>query len=189
MKNLKFIAAIGVAAICMGSCSKPKILEGTAVEVSTNTLTVTDLNGNIVTFVTADAEKECPAGIKPGSPVTISYKDEIRDSFGTAWKVAAPANYNYLVGSWIQTYPVVPDGITQGFRLLENGAAESINMATLVYESWKVQGNELTLSGHSIGNGQTIDFSEVWTIERVDEQTLSIRLGDNNMCYERESDM
>lgn len=186
MKNLKFIAAIGVAVICMGSCSRPKILEGTAVEVSTNTLTVTDRKGNIVTFVTAGAEKECPAGIKPGSPVTISYRDEIKDSFGTAWKVTAPANYNYLVGSWIQIYPVVPGGITQGFRLLENGAAESINMATLIYDGWRVQGNELTLTGHSIGNGQTIDFSDVWTIERVDGHALTIRLGDDSMCYERE---
>ncbi len=184
MKRLTIIAAAMAAATGLGSCSQPNVLEGTVAEVTTNTVTVS-CDDSIVTFGTFDAEKDCPGGLHIGSPITVSYKGEIHDGFATACRLSAPANYNFLAGSWLQTYPV--SDVEQGFRLLTDGSAESINMATLVYTGWSVDGDKLTLSGKSIGNGQTIDFTETWTIEKVNELVLNICQGKMRMSYKRES--
>lgn len=46
--------------------------------------------------------------------------------------------------------------LKQGFVLEADGKASSVNMATLVYGSWKLEGRRLILSGRSLGNRQTI---------------------------------
>lgn len=58
-------------------------------------------------------------------------------------------------------------GKVQGFRLEEGGKASSINMATLVYEGWKRDGDVLTVSGKSVGNRQTIPFTENFRIVKL----------------------
>lgn len=68
-----------------------------------------------------------------------------------------------LAGSWVMPVPGQP-GKVQGIRLEEDGKASSINMATLVYEGWKRDGDVLTVSGKSIGNGQTLSFEEKFRI-------------------------
>lgn len=64
-----------------------------------------------------------------------------------------------LTGDWIEPVPGNTN-TTQGFSLKENGEATSINMATLQYKSWAQEDNRLILSGESIGNHQTISFSD-----------------------------
>ena len=64
-----------------------------------------------------------------------------------------------LTGDWIEPVPGNTNTI-QGFSLKENGEATSINMATLQYKSWAQEDNRLILSGESIGNQQTISFSD-----------------------------
>lgn len=79
-----------------------------------------------------------------------------------------------LPGTWVQPVPGMP-GQVQGVVLEEGGKASSVNMATLVYETWNKKGDTLTLTGKSIGNGQTIDFTSEMKIENVngDELVLS----------------
>ena len=60
MKCLAIIAAAMAAATGLGSCSQPNVLEGTVVDASTNTVTVS-CDDSIVTFGTFYAEKDCPA--------------------------------------------------------------------------------------------------------------------------------
>ena len=54
-------------------------------------------------------------------------------------------------GKWLQPVPGMA-GAVQGVWLEDGGKASSINMSTLVYESWSRRGSELVLQGKSIGN-------------------------------------
>lgn len=82
-----------------------------------------------------------------------------------------------LEGNWVQPVPGL-EGQTQGMSLQTGGAASSLNMATLLYESWSVSGNTLTLTGTSVGNGQTIEFTQTYRFSMPDENTL-ILTGEN----------
>lgn len=79
-----------------------------------------------------------------------------------------------LAGSWVQPIPGMEDQI-QGFTLDKDGRAESVNMATLVYEEWEHKGNQLILRGKSIGNGQTIVFDEIYVIKRLTRRELVLQ--------------
>lgn len=82
-----------------------------------------------------------------------------------------------LEGNWVQPVPGL-EGQTQGMSLQSGGAASSLNMATLLYESWSISGDTLTLTGTSVGNGQTIEFTQTYTFSMPDENTL-ILTGEN----------
>ena len=161
------------------SCRHPqRVVEGTVDDASMNTVTVRTADGEIITFGTSYADRDCPAGLLVGSPVAIVCDGEVENGFGTAKKISAPADYNSLVGAWVQPNPIDAEQV-QGFYLYVEGEAGSINMSTLVYEHWSVADGVLMLSGKSIGNGQTIDFSEKWNIEHLDACELVIRQGDH----------
>lgn len=63
--------------------------------------------------------------------------------------------------------PINPEGV-MGIDILIEGQAQSINMATLRYTSWELQGEagKILLKGQSVGNGQTIDFTETGIIAK-----------------------
>lgn len=82
-----------------------------------------------------------------------------------------------LEGNWVQPVPGL-EGQTQGMSLQAGGTASSLNMATLLYESWSISGDTLTLTGTSVGNGQTIEFTQTYTFSMPDENTL-ILIGEN----------
>ncbi len=87
-------------------------------------------------------------------------------------------------GTWVEPIPGM-DG-EQGFSLEKGGRAESVNMATLKYETWSRKGDRLILTGQSIGNGQTLQFSDTLRIEKLDEQTLMVeRSGGGKFTYRR----
>ena len=65
--------------------------------------------------------------------------------------------------------------IVQGINLNADGTASSIGMETLKYEQWKVDGKTITLKGKSIGNGQTIDFTD--TLDIIEISPNSLKLG------------
>ena len=79
-----------------------------------------------------------------------------------------------LAGSWVQPIPGMEEQI-QGVSLVKGGKAESINMATLVYERWEHKGNQLILHGKSIGNGQTIVFDEIYVIKKLTREELVLQ--------------
>lgn len=80
-------------------------------------------------------------------------------------------NNESISGIWTQPIPG-QEGRTQGMMLNENGTASSVNMATLQYESWKKVGDQLILTGKSIGNHQTISFTDTLTIHRLTVDSL-----------------
>ena len=70
------------------------------------------------------------------------------DSVGVSTGKESKISTTELIGSWI-----IDDQYQAGFKLKENGIAESINMATLPYSKWELKDNLLLLHGLSIGNG------------------------------------
>ena len=81
-----------------------------------------------------------------------------------------------LVNTWLEPVPA-QFGRQQGFILDEDGSAESVNMATLEYESWQVADRKLTLRGRSIGDGGTFPFEEVWNVVMVSKKKLVLQRG------------
>lgn len=90
-------------------------------------------------------------------------------------------------GKWLQPVPGMA-GAVQGVWLEDGGKASSINMSTLVYESWSRRGSELVLQGKSIGNGQTIDFSESYQIKKLTDRELVLQDGKAVLQFSRGSD-
>ena len=52
---------------------------------------------------------------------------------------ACGGNSASIVGSWVEPVPGL-EGQVQGIKMEEGGVASSVNMATMVYESWKQEG-------------------------------------------------
>lgn len=90
-----------------------------------------------------------------------------------------------IVGEWTQPVPGMED-MTQGFALEQGGTASSINMATLQYEKWERQGDLLILSGKSIGNVQTLDFSDTMRIDLLTDTELTLTKGNLTLEYTRQ---
>lgn len=91
-----------------------------------------------------------------------------------------------LAGSWVQPIPGMEDQI-QGIKLDKGGRAESINMYTLLYESWQHKGNQLILQGKSIGNGQAIDFEVIYVIKKLSRDELVLQAeGEEEQVFERQ---
>jgi hypothetical protein len=84
-----------------------------------------------------------------------------------------------LIGSWVQPNPINSKEV-QGFTLLENGEAKSINMATLLYEKWWINNNELFLVETSIGNHQQSTDTSSYKIIKLDSHNLSIKYGNGS---------
>lgn len=84
---------------------------------------------------------------------------------------ACGGNSLSVVGAWVEPIPGM-EGQVQGIEMKEGGKASSVNMATLVYETWVQDGDQLILSGKSIGNGQTIEFTDTMAIKKLTADSL-----------------
>lgn len=87
-----------------------------------------------------------------------------------------------LLGCWTQPIPGQPQHI-QGMELMPDGSARSINMHTLLYTGWSLNGNRLTLKGKSIGNGRSSLFTTTSTIDSLSKTTLILNTDGNRETY------
>lgn len=88
-------------------------------------------------------------------------------------------------GRWVQPIPGMEQE-EQGFVLEKGGAASSINMHTLLYEHWELAGERLILQGKSLGNGQTIAFSDTLLLKSVGADSLVLQKGQLLLRYRRD---
>lgn len=177
MKNVKtFLAVLTLIGLTACADKGPKSIEGVISDATMNTLTVKAKSGDIYTFSTLDADKSDANGLLLGAPVVVDYSGRLEE--GTAaTKVSTDPTYAEAVGKWTMPDPIDPEGV-MGVWIRVEGEAESINMATLVYTSWELQGeaNKIRLKGQSLGNGQTIDFTQTGVIAKnaAGDYTLTI---------------
>lgn len=98
---------------------------------------------------------------------------------------ACSSNSTSIIGAWVEPVPDM-EGQVQGIKIEEGGVASSVNMATLVYESWKQEGDKLILTGKSIGNGQTIEFTDTMGIKKLTADSLVLTNRGMEMRYAKQ---
>lgn len=94
-------------------------------------------------------------------------------------------NKKQFVGNWIEIMPANPM-IVQGITLNEDGTASSIGMKTLLYNKWELNKESIILWGQSVGNGQTIDFSDTMNVVKITPDSLTLgKFGMYQISYYR----
>lgn len=176
MKRMKImVAAIALCGLAACSDNTPKSFTGTITDASMNTVTVENAEGTF-TFSTMNADKSEANGLLPGAPVVVDYTGKLEDG-AAATKIATDPTYAEAIGRWTMPDPIDPEG-AMGVEIRIEGVAQSINMATLVYTSWELQGeaDKILLKGESIGNGQTIGFTETGVIAKDAEGKYTLTI-------------
>lgn len=92
---------------------------------------------------------------------------------------------NSIEGKWVEPIPGMEDRM-QGINIEKGGKASSINMATLQYEKWEKKGDKLILTGKSIGNHETMAFTDTLIIENLTENDLTLKKGDLTINYKKQ---
>lgn len=141
--------------------STPKQFQGVIEEATPGSVTVRSLTDDIrVRFLLDGADTAQAYGFVHGNRITVQYRGSLRATT-SARHIAADPTYARAVGAWIIPDPIAPDSV-MGFRLLPEGRAQSIRMATLRYTSWETIGTRdtLLLRGVSEGSGAPEAFSQ-----------------------------
>lgn len=131
MNNIKsLIAALAFAGLTACADNSPKTFSGFITDASMNTVTVRALTDeSTCTFATTAADKSDANGLLLGAPVTVDYTGKLKDG-AAATKIATDPTYAEAVGKWTMPDPIAPEGV-MGVEIMVEGAARSINMATL----------------------------------------------------------
>lgn len=179
MKKLLLLTFMATALLACNNNTKEgadqelQYVSGVVFDATMNTITI--VNGtDTLCFSTENAQKDAVEGILIGDSAKIFYTGDlvngVIDQTCTVTKcVVTPVS---VVGSWVEPIPGM-SGV-QGFKLDSNGVASSINMSTLVYNSWTLDKGILYLSGESIGNGQKDYVNHIWTIITLSPDSLIV---------------
>lgn len=82
----------------------------------------------------------------------------------------------FLMGSWVQPIPGSEKEV-QGFTLKNDGSAQSINMATMLYKNWRYEPGKLTLVSESIGNKTSSIDTITYQILKMTDKELELKEG------------
>ena len=89
-----------------------------------------------------------------------------------------------IAGTWLMPNPIDPSQ-SQGMTLHGDGSAESVGMATLLYQSWKMTGDTLILTYESIGNRVSSTGTDSLRIIKLDSDSLVVSNGFDTVGYKR----
>lgn len=89
-----------------------------------------------------------------------------------------------LMGSWVEPIPE-NEKEYHGFTLMSDGTAKSINTGELLYKTWQIRGNELSLIVESIGEGLSSQDMETYIFEQISENRLLLKIGKSVFPYKR----
>lgn len=192
MKILTFVWGSLALLLSVIACSngREQSVTGIITEATMNTMMITTAQGNSLNVSTLDAERIVKDGILLGDTATVYYKEKSKHGVIMATKVVVVPVQDEsaaILGTWVEPVPGMEEQM-QGVRLETNGMAESVNMATLLYEHWKKDGETLLLSGKSIGNGQTLAFTDTLHIVNVTTDSLVLSQGEQIIRYVRLDD-
>ena len=101
-----------------------------------------------------------------------SQKQETKDK--KVPKIKTEKETNLLIGSWVEPNPINENEL-QGIVIKENGIAESINMATLIYKKWWKDADKLILVAESIGNGTSSLDTTKYEVIKLNEKELELK--------------
>lgn len=91
-----------------------------------------------------------------------------------------------LIGDWITAEGEGGDEVsdTMGVKLMTGGRAQSINMPTYQYKSWKVKGDTIVLNASSTAPGMPADTAVIDT-GIVDLKANTITLYGGDVVYKK----
>lgn len=101
--------------------------------------------------------------------------------------ILAACGRDPVIGTWLQS---APDQLEkqQGFTLHEDGRAESVNMEKLSYTNWFRKGDILTLTGECGEEGQKINISTEFYIQKLNPDLLELKLQNTVLAYLRKTE-
>lgn len=187
MKKALFLAPFAAALFACGG-QEPSQVSGLIVDATMNTVSVAVQGGDTLSFSTLEAERIGPDGMLLGDTATVFFQGEAKP--GEIIPAARlevrprPRLERIITGVWVQPIPGM-DGV-QGMELKGDGSASSVNMSTLLYRTWMLRGDKLILTGESVGNGQTIDFTDTLSVERFSADTLVLEHRGMPQVYSRQ---
>lgn len=184
--NNRLFALLAAAALAACGPDAPHSLTGTIADASMHTLTVRDAEGQTYEFSTVDADLTQANGLLLGAPVTVEYKGRLQKEMQAA-AVATDPTYFEAVGRWTRPDPLEAEAV-MGIEIDIEGAAQSINMATLLYTGWELRADphKILLRGKSLGNGRTIDFTQTATLAPDPDGKLTLRIDGTDTVYEKQ---
>lgn len=185
MKEFKMLL-LGLAAAGLTACcdKTPKQFDGTIADATMNTVTVKAKNGDTThTFTTQEADMSEANGLLLGAPVVVEYKGCLKEAT-PALKVATNPTYAEAVGTWTMPDPLDPEKV-MGVEIMVEGEAQSINMATLRYNAWELQGEpgKIVLKGVSEGSGAPTDFTQTGVIEKNADGIYTLSIEGTDIVY------
>ena len=127
------------------------------------------------------------AHIVAGNVVEVAY---VKTSGGyVAKKITGNADYANAIGKWGCPDPL-DSNKKMGVELKADGVAASVNMATLPYTRWELQGQpgKLILYGKSIGNGLSFDVQTTVTISKKNGKWIMTD-DDTRATYKKDSEL
>lgn len=152
-----------------------KTVNGVVMDASMNNVTIITDSGDTLNISTMDADPAKVHGVLIDDSVKVTYQVEKLDGMkilqATELVVTVHSPYYYIQGTWTEPNPIKSDE-AQGFILNQDGTARSVGMATLLYENWNLDDNELTMNYKSIGNGQTLEGTDTLTIVKINADSL-----------------
>lgn len=180
MKSIKFlVATLALGALVACCSSEPKTFTGFITDATMNTVTVKGLtDAQTCTFTTEGADMTAANGLLIGAPVVVDYTGDLTaEQTAPAIKVATDATYAEAVGEWTMPDPI-NDSLRMGVKLMVEGAAQSVNMATMTYKNWELQGEagKILLKGTSEGSGEPIEFTQTGVISKNAEGVYSLTI-------------
>ncbi|MEG1405754.1 MAG: lipocalin family protein [Alistipes sp.] len=177
MKSIK-ILSFALIALAFASCAnkEPKQYMGFIEDATMNTVVVKDLTSDkTAVFSTEGADMSEAYGLLIGNVIEVDYVGDLKEET-PATKITTDKTYAQAIGEWTMPDPIAADSV-MGVKLVVEGVAESINMATLRYTSWELQGepNKILLKGTSEGSGSPEEFTQTAVIGCADgAETLTI---------------
>lgn len=187
MKKILILALAGATLYACRNERTVRQMKGRIVNASMHVLVIKPETGDTTyTFSTVDADMAQADGLLLGAPVTVDYRGALQ-RITPAVKVVTDPAYEQAVGRWTRPDPLAPDSARVGIELMVEGKAASIRMATLEYQSWELgsRANEIILRGKSIGNGQTLNFTERATLGEEDGKPC-LAIDGTNVVYVKE---
>lgn len=99
-------------------------------------------------------------------------------------KIELTKEEKQLMGSWVESIPGEKKEF-QGFTLYSDGTAGSINTGKLLYKTWRVRGENISLVVESEGKGFESQDMETYAFEQVSKNTLLLKIGKSTFTYKR----
>lgn len=180
-RNVYTLAILAASAVlsftsCTPKSTTPQTVDGLVMDASMNNIMLITTAGDTIDISTMDADPAKVPGVLVDDSVQVTYADTTISGQvvkrALALTVTAHSPYYYIQGMWVEPNPIDPASV-QGVKLNQDGTAESINMATLVFKNWNlVAPGTLILNVESMGNGQTIAAADTMTIDKLDADSL-----------------